>query len=277
METMWLNRNSDGKSTALVTGGSVGLGLAIARELVARDFDVFICARTEADLKRATEIEPALRAIQADVASAADRERLMRTIGEQTGGRALDCLINNAAIVRAHDYLNPFTLKTDRARAELEINFAAPIELIRLYLAGRLGVTDGPAAIVNIGTPGALFPLEANPLYSATKAGLHMFTQALRRQLADSPIKVIEVFPPSLDTRLADQLDVASQAANGQDAIDEVARATVAGILDGTEVVLGHPQSRQLYEMIPQLDPAFVDQINAGVKRRKGWDSEELS
>jgi len=271
---MWLNRNSDGKSTALVTGGSVGLGLAIARELVRHDFDVFICARTESDLRKATEIEPALRAIQADVASGADRERLLRTIGEQTGGRPLDCLINNAAIVRAHDYLNPFTLKADRARAEIEINFAAPIELIRLYLAGRLA--DGPAAIVNIGTPGALFPLDANLLYSASKAGLHMFTMALRRQLAQSPIKVIEVFPPALDTGLANQLDVASQAANGQDAIDSVARETVAGILNGTEVILAHEQSRQLYEMIPQLDSAFVDQINAGVKRRKGWDSEPV-
>jgi len=271
---MWLNRNSDTRPTALVTGGSVGLGLAIALDLVAHDFDVFICARTEADLGAAAKLEPRLRPIQADVASAADRERLLATISEQTGGRPLDCLINNAAITRAHDYLNPFTLKADRARAELEINFAAPIELIRLYLASRLGVTDAPAAIVNIGTPGALFPLEANPLYSATKAGLHMFTLALRRQLAGGPVKVIEVFPPSLDTGLANQLDVAGQSGNGQDAIDSVARETVTGILNGTEIILAHEQSRQLCEMIPELDPAFVDQINSGVKRRSGWDRE---
>ncbi len=271
---MWFESNSEHPLTALITGGSVGLGLAMARDLASAGWRVFICARTEADLKAAVEHEPRLTAIHADVTSEADRTRMFAEIARQTGGRPLDCLINNAAIVQAHDYQNPFTLKADRARLEIEINLAAPIEMIRLYLARRQDAPQTKAAIVNVGTPGALFPLDANLLYSATKSGLHMFTLGLRRHLAGSVVKVIEVFPPALDTGLARQLDVASQAANGPDVIAAVARETVAGILDGVEIIRPHAEARQICAAFPDPDPAFVEQINAGVKRRAGWDSE---
>jgi uncharacterized oxidoreductase len=269
---MWLSRESGRRLTALITGGSVGLGLEIARELQARSFDVWICARSEGALEKAVSANPGLRGVQADVRKGEDRRRLLADIAERTNGQPLDCLINNAAITRAHDYLNPFTLADDRARDEIETNLAAPIELIRLFLLSRHGYEAAPAAIVNIGTPGALFPLEASPLYSATKAGLHMFTRSLRRQLAATPIKVIEVFPPALDTGLANQLNVQSQAANGPEAIAAVARKTVLGILDGHETILPHEQARQLYDDFPRGAPAVIDQINAGVTRRADWD-----
>ena len=269
---MWLSREAGRRATALVTGASVGLGLEIARELLGRSFDVWVCARSEVALEKAASANPGIQAIQADVRRDEDRRRLLAEIAAQTGGRPLDCLINNAAITRAHDYLNPFTLAGDRARDEIETNLAAPIELIRLFLLSRRGYEAAPAAIVNIGTPGALFPLEASPLYSATKAGLHMFTRSLRRQLAGTPVKVIEVFPPALDTGLADQLNVQSQAANGPEVISAVARETVDGILDGVETILPHEQAKQLYDAFPRGAPAVIDQINAGVKRRVGWD-----
>jgi uncharacterized oxidoreductase len=273
---MWLSSESSRRLTALVTGGSVGLGLEIARELQARSFDVWICARSQAALEKAVSANPGMRAIQADVAKEEDRRRLFVEINAQTGGRPLDCLINNAAITRAHDYLNPFTLASDRAREEIETNLAAPIELIRLFLLSRRGYEAVAAGIVNISTPGALFPLEASPLYSATKAGLHMFTSSLRRQLAGTPIKVIEVFPPALDTGLASQLNVQAQSANGPEVIVAVARETVAGILDGVEVIMPHEQARQLCDAFPPGPSTFIDQINAGVKRRTGWDRAEF-
>ena len=269
---MWLSNSSGRRLTALVTGGSGGLGLDIARELLARSFEVWICARTASALKAACSANPGLRAVQADIGKDDDRRRLLAEIADGMAGRPLDCLINNAAITRAHDYLNPFTLGSDRAREEIETNFAAPIELIRLFLLSRRGYEAAPAAIVNVGTPGALFPLEASPLYCATKAGLHMFTIALRRQLAGTPVKIIEVFPPALDTGLAHQLDVRTQAANGPEVIAAVAKETVTGILDGVETILPHEQARQLYNAFPQGRPEVIDQINAGVKRRPGWD-----
>ena len=268
----WLSDGLHHQPSVLITGGSVGLGLAMARELVRQGFAVSICARTQADLDAARALEPSLHAIRADVASAADRAALMAEV-EQHHGRPLDCLVNNAAIVRAHDYANPFTLETDRAADEIAINFAAPVDLCRLFLKARMdGAAAGPGAILNVSTPGAFFPLDANPLYCATKSAFHMFTLSLRRHLADTGVRVFEVYPPALDTRLADALDVASQAANGQDTIDAVAAETIRALLAGEEVIAPHKQSRALLAMFPQMDAAALDEVNRGVKRREGWD-----
>lgn len=271
MAGSWLTQDLDHTPAALVTGGAFGLGLALSRQLVAKGLRVFVCARTQDDLDAAVALEPALTAIRVDVASADDRARLFDTIHGDLG-RPLDVIVNNAAIVRAHDYANPFTLAEDRAADEIAINLAAPIELTRLFLKSRKGVAT-PGGIVMVSTPGALFPLDANPLYTATKAGLHNFTLALRRHLAATPVRVFEVFPPALDTRLADALEVAGQAANGAETIAAVGAETVAALLAGEETILPHEQSRALVVMIPPLDDAMVERINAGVQRRPGWDA----
>ena len=110
-------------------------------------------------------------------------------------------------------------------------------------------------------------------IYSTTKAGFHMFTLALRRQLRHLPVKVLEVFPPGLDTGLSRDLHVPHQKANGPEVIDVVARATVEAINRGDEVILPHPDSVRMYDVFsPKLDGEFLDQINARVQRRPGWD-----
>jgi uncharacterized oxidoreductase len=261
----------DATLTVLITGGSVGFGLALAEQFVAHRYSVFVCARTEADLDRAARDVPGLMTIVADVADPADQQRLFAEI--ESRGKFVDVLVNNAALTRAHDYTNDLTLASDRARQEIEVNFAAPIELGRLFLSARrrAGRDHLPGALVNIGTPGALIPLEAQPLYCATKAGLHMFTVTLRRQLRESPVHVIEVFPPGLPTGLARELDVAGNSADIS-VVAEVAAETFAGIVDGTEVILPHEQSRRLYTAMPEIDPDFIDRVNSGVRRRAGWD-----
>jgi len=258
--------------TVLITGGSGGFGLAVAKVMADKGYQVTVCGRTAATLAAAKEAVPALTTLQADVAVAEDRARLLASFP----AGAPDVLINDAAINRAHDYPNDFTLGADRAAAEIEINFTAPIELTRLYLAARrkAGLDGRPGTIVNVGTPGAFFPLDAIPLYCATKAGFHMFTLVLRRQLKDTPVKVLEVFPPALDTGLTTQLNVASQAANGADVIVATAAETVAGIEAGEEAISPHPDARSLMASFPPYDPAFLDGINAGVRRAPGWDQQ---
>lgn len=259
--------------TVVITGSSFGLGLAMARHFIAGGHVVYGCGRDEDTLARARRELPQMLALRADVSVAADRERLLAA--PLRDGRGVDVLVNNAAISRAHDYTNDYTLSGDRARAELEINLAAPIELSRLFLQWRraAGREAMPATIAMISTPGALFPLDANPLYSATKAGLHTFTLALRRHLRATEVKVVEVFPPALDTKLARELDVPTQAGHGPEVIDTVARASVEGILRGEATVLPHEQSAALYRTFARpFDDALLDRINAGVARRIGWD-----
>ena len=260
-----------GDSLALVTGGGFGLGRDLARHLRAAGLEVLICGRRKEHLDAACADIEGLHAVQADITVATDRERLFDAAFAI--GVPLDLLVNNAAVSRAHDYASGFTLEEDRARTEIEANFAAPIELIRMFLRAREthGWTDRPGTIANVSTPGAMLPLEANPLYVSTKAGFHMFTLTLRGHLRDTPVRVAEIFPPALDTGLARDMFVPGQADNGPEVIDAVAKRSVEGILAGEEEILPHPQSEQLVAAARWPGESLAPKLNRGIKRNDDW------
>ena len=263
----------DGKGKfAVVTGGSFGLGLDISRHLIAAGYSVLACARNEDRLAKAAESVPGLRTIAVDITQGSDVDRLFEAIVET--GEPLDLLVNNAAVSRAHDYTSEYTLEADRARDEIETNFLAPIELVRRYLLMRRerGWEARPATIANVSTPGALFPLEANPIYSCSKAGFHFFTSSLRRQLAKTPVDVVEIFPPALDTGLAPDLVIPGIGENGPDVIDEVAKRSVEGILAGEPRILPHPQSVELVEAVGDAAEQVADGVNPTVLRTEDWN-----
>ncbi len=263
---------------AVVTGGSFGLGLALCRHLIAANFVVLACGRSEDRLKLAAEKLPSLRTLSVDITEPLDQDRLFDALREAGCHCAtpVDLLVNNAAVSRSHDYTNDFTLQKDRARQEIETNFAAPVELIRRFLALRRenGWEERPATIANISTPGALFPLEPNPIYSCSKAGFHFFTSSLRRQLADTAVRVVEIFPPALDTGLATDMIIPGIEQSGPEVIDEVARRSVEGILAGEPTVLPHPQSEALVGAIGDAAEQLADSMNPSMGRKEGWDRE---
>ncbi len=256
---------------ALVTGGASGLGLSLSRHLLLAGYDVLACARTASRLEAAKRELPTLRVLQADITDPADRDRLFAEIASI--GKPFDLLVNNAGVSFACDYTSDTTLSRDRARAELEINFAAPVELTRrfLWMRREQGWEDRPATIANIGTPGALFPLEPNPLYSATKAGLHMFTMGLRRQLADTRVTVVENYPPLLDTELNPDHRVPGQERFGAEAIDEWARVSVEGILAGEPNVYPKSGTEFIPDLVERVE-AVADRINVRVSRSDDWE-----
>lgn len=269
--------NSNDK-LAVVTGGSFGLGLALCRHLIAANFVVLACGRSEERLKLAAAELPGLKTLPIDITEPSDQERLFDAITEAGchSGTPADLFVNNAAVSRSHDYTDDFTLQKDRARQEIETNFAAPIELTRRFLALRRekGWEARPATIANISTPGALFPLEPNPIYSCSKAGFHFFTSSLRRQLAGTAVRVVEVFPPALDTGLATDMIVPGVEQNGPEVIDEVARRSVEGILAGEPMILPHPQSEGLVGAIGDAAEQLADNMNPTLGRKEGWNRE---
>jgi uncharacterized oxidoreductase len=105
-------------------------------------------------------------------------------------------LIDNAAIMEQVDFLSE-TVSDDRVAYEIAVNLTGTIVLTRRFLpvARRSGVDDCDD---HFGL--ALLPMTRAPTYSATKAGLHAFTMALRRQLSGAGIRVVEVLPPLVDT-----------------------------------------------------------------------------
>jgi uncharacterized oxidoreductase len=180
----------------LVTGGSSGIGLGLARRFLDAGSDVIICGRREEKLREAQRSHPALHIRQGDVGQAAQRIDLARWVTREFP--RLNVLVNNAGIQR-YPRLDTGA-DWGAVDEEMAINFAAPIHLSML-LAPHLAQQEHPA-ILNVTSGLSFVPLTSAPIYSATKAAMHSFTLSLRHQLAGTPVQVIEIIPPAVDTDL---------------------------------------------------------------------------
>lgn len=181
-------------STALITGGGTGIGLALGRALVRAGAKLLMCGRREAPLRAAADEFPGLAWKLADVGDPASRAELARWAVETAPD--LDVLVNNAGILRRIALIDgPAALE---GADELAVNLAGPIHLTAALLPHLR--TRPRAAVVNIGSVLGVVPLAEAPIYSASKAALHVFTQGLRHQLRDTSVRVFEVIPPSVDS-----------------------------------------------------------------------------
>ena len=182
--------------TVLITGGASGIGLALTERFLAAGNTVIICGRRRDKLEAAKARLPGLHVRVCDVGDAKERVALRDwAVGEFP---QLNVLINNAGIQQ------PVALKEPQAwenlRGELAINLDAPIHLASLFMPHLLGRPE--SAIVNVTSGLSFSPLANVPVYSATKAALHSFTLSLRHQLAGTPVEVVEIIPPAVDTDL---------------------------------------------------------------------------
>ena len=180
----------------LLTGGASGIGFAFAKRFLAEGNEVIICGRREDKLREAHEAHPSLHTRVCDVADPEQRKQLAAwTINAFP---KLDILVNNAGIQQWLS-LND-DIDWSSCHNEIAINLEAPIHLSMLFLP-HLRKQQEPA-IINISSGLAYVPLAATPVYSATKAAIGSFTLSLRRQLAATPIEVIEIAPPAVNTDL---------------------------------------------------------------------------
>jgi uncharacterized oxidoreductase len=183
-------------NTVLVTGGASGIGLALARRFLDAGSTVIICGRRGDKLHEAQGAYPAMHVAVADIAR--DDQRLALVDWVTTAFPALNVLVNNAGVQRRVSLLEQEPW--DETRQEIAINLEAPIHLSRLIVPHLIKQED--AAIINVTSGLSFAPLAAVPVYCATKAALHSFTLSLRHQLRDSPVQVIEVVPPAVNTDL---------------------------------------------------------------------------
>jgi uncharacterized oxidoreductase len=184
-------------NTVLVTGGSSGIGYAMAEAFLEAGSQVVICARREDRLLEARKKHPELRTRKCDVASEGDRTALLEWVLAHCG--SLNILVNNAGVQRDVDFTKGIAEFTS-GENEIRINLEAPIVLSGLFLP-HLTRKEG-AAIVNVSSGLGFVPAAKMPVYSASKAGLHAFSMALRKQVSSLGVKVFEVVPPAVDTEL---------------------------------------------------------------------------
>jgi NAD(P)-dependent dehydrogenase (short-subunit alcohol dehydrogenase family) len=201
---------------ALVTGGSRGIGAAIARRLAAEGADVAItyAASADAAARIVGELERQGRralAIEADNRDAGAIEAAVETAARAFGG--IDILVNNAGIFIAAP-VDSLTLED--FDATIAVNLRAAFVAVRAVLPH---MREG-GRIIAIGSNLAIQAPDAGlAAYSASKAGLAMMTQALARDLAPRGITVNTVHPGSTDTDM--------NPANGTHAVGQVARTAL--------------------------------------------------
>jgi uncharacterized oxidoreductase len=230
--------------TALVTGGTDGIGLQIARQLSAKGAKVIVCGRRD-DLLIAAR-EEGFEAIKADLSNADGCAALSRDLGD----RSLDILINNAGMSGNFAPGDPLDLAlTDRA---IFLNLNAPIHLIGSMLPGLLGRPE--AAIVNVTSGLAIAPRAGGPVYCASKAGLRSFTQSLRYNLRDTNVHVIEALPPVVDTAMTrgrvggNKMSARECAAQIVDAIESNSQEANVGMV-------------KLLRMVYSISPALARRV----------------
>lgn len=183
--------------TVLITGGGSGIGFEIAKQLSAKGNRVIITGRNEGKLKKAAAQLNNVSYIAADVNNPDDTARIAAYLANNFNG--LDILINNAG----HAHLYQLDANTaSKAGEEIQTNYLSVIELINKLLP--LLKQSAGAAIVNVTSVLAILPAAVIATYSASKAALRSYTQALRHELnKDTSIKVFELMPPLVNTELS--------------------------------------------------------------------------
>lgn len=189
-------------NTVLITGGSAGIGLALAERFIAEGNNVIITGRNEARLKAAAEkLGGNVTAIAADVSKPEDVAKLVQKVTQDFPG--LNVLINNAGAASYYKLGSEADAFTN-AEEEIVTNYLSIIRLTEKLLPALKSQAD--AAVVNVSSIVAFVPNAFLPTYSASKAALHSYTQSLRLTVQDTPVKVFELMPPLVNTDFSKEI-----------------------------------------------------------------------
>ena len=186
--------------TALVTGGSRGIGAAVARELARAGATVVVGYRSGADEAEAIASEIDGRAVQADVSNVDDAKRLVEEAGD------LDVLVNNAGITRDGVLAR---MTDDDWRSVLETNLSSVFYTCRAVSRGMMKRRGG--SIVNLSSIVGLHGNWGQSNYAASKGGIVAFTKSLAQELGSRGVRANVVAPGYIKTQLTDAIPEEAQ------------------------------------------------------------------
>jgi len=190
-------------NTVFISGGSAGIGLAIAKKLSAAGNTIIINGRSEERLQSALkELDNAV-AIQGDLSIKTDRVRIAADL--ETNYPAVNIIINNAGAAFMNDLSDLNNNSAEKAEQEINTNYISVIDFNTLLLP--LLLQQEEAAIVNITSITAFRSNKYLPTYSASKAALHSYTQGLRDTFAaNDRLNIYEVYPPLVNTEFSAEI-----------------------------------------------------------------------
>jgi uncharacterized oxidoreductase len=184
-------------NTILITGGTSGIGRALAEELHARGNKVIIAGRRQHLLDEVTSRNPGMDGISADMGDGGSVARFADEVKSRYPD--LNVLINNAGIARMEDYTAD-SIDASVPASIIQTNITSVIQLTSALLPT---LRAQPHSTLMVTTSGLAFvPYPPGPVYGATKAFLHNWLDALRMQLRKTSVEVLELAPPYVQTEL---------------------------------------------------------------------------
>ncbi|RTL62620.1 MAG: SDR family NAD(P)-dependent oxidoreductase [Pseudonocardiaceae bacterium] len=184
-------------NTVFIPGATSGIGLALAVALHDKGNTVIVGGRRTELLEKVAAEHPGIDTVAIDTADPASIQTGAATV--LAAHPDLNVLVTMAGIMRVEDWHTP-TGFLDIAEQTVTTNVLGPIRLVAAFVEHLQTRPD--ATIVTVSSGLAFAPLRATPSYNASKAAIHMLSESLRLQLADTSVRVVELEPPSVRTDL---------------------------------------------------------------------------
>src|SRR5271168_1786369 len=233
MGPTWVSRSSTGSkrnaeprrptrithhgNTIFIPGSTSGIGLALALRLRDKGNTVIVGGRRTELLQQIAAAHPDIDTVQIDTADAASVHTTAKNVLARHPD--LNVVIAMAGVMKIEDWHHPETF-LDSAESVITTNVLGPIRLIASFVEHLQKQPD--ATIVTVSSGLAFAPLKVTPSYNASKAAIHMLTESLRLQLADTTVKFKELEPPSVATDLLPGQRGSDFAMPLDDYVDEV-------------------------------------------------------
>lgn len=242
--------NNFRNGTAVVTGGSSGIGRAFVASLHRSGWRVVSCGRDEDKLKQLAQAFPGITTHLCDVSDKASVEAFVASV--RSAFPDVKLLINNAGGMHEMDFTQADLLRQDLTQ-DIRSNLEGVINMTAGFLpALRI---SAPSTIIMVSSGYGLAPSTRAPVYSASKAGLRSFTKALRRQLRAQGVSITDVAPPAVDTP-------ASAGYQGKKiSPEQVAELTLAAARQGREEV--YPGETRWLPLMMRLAPRWIEALVA--------------
>jgi len=245
-------------STVLLIGATGGIGRKITEALWRSGAGLILVGRNESGLEHLCSVLPCgqgkhLQTVAADISTAAGRNRIVNAVEASPHG--IDVVINCAGI----NYFSVFD-ELDQAsiQALIDINLTAPLQLIRLLIPKLMDRKH--AQILNVGSTFGSIGFAGFSVYCATKFALRGFSEALGRELADTPVRVSYVAPRATVTELntSDICAMNRELGVAMDNPEKVADKILETLQSGrTQVFIGWPE--RFFVKLNSLFPQLVD------------------
>ena len=246
-------------NTVLITGGTSGIGRALAEAFHDLGNQVIVTGRRQALLDDVTRQRPGIAGFQLDVNDDASLARLADDI--RSHFPALNMLVANAGISHPEDMASS-DWDTSVAASIVDTNIMGVLRVTAAFLP--LIRTQPNATIMATSSNLAFVPRADFPTYCASKAFLHSWLQSLRHQLRNVPVTVLELSPPYVQTELTGQQQASDPRAMPlADYVTEVMLLLATGKHPNGEVLVERDMARRLAEREGRYDAVYAA-INPG-------------